>query len=182
MYNQAVAEIMVDGLRRYGYDPQESRPIFLVGYSGAGQLAVGPAIYVKEWLHAPVYIITVGGVFASDPSIMAADHLYYLFGRKDAVHQWGMIAPGRWSMTVASDWNRARRQGKVTMIDMGPMGHTGRSGYLDHKATLPDGTFFVDKTVATIAEIIHRHEHEQPRENVQEAIPAVSNVLAVENG
>jgi hypothetical protein len=61
-------------------------------------------------------------------------------------------------MTVASDWNRARRHGKVTMVDMGAMGHTGRGGYLDHKAALPDGTFLVDRTVSTIAEIVQRHE------------------------
>lgn len=158
LYNQAVAEVMVDGLRRYGYDPVQPRPIFLVGYSGAGQLAVGPAIYLKEWLHAPIYIVSLGGVFASDPSLMAANHVYYVYGKKDAVHQWGFLAPGRWSMTMASDWNRARRHGKVTMIDMGPMGHTGRGGYLDHKAQLSDGTFYVDKTVATIAGIVQRHE------------------------
>jgi hypothetical protein len=157
MYNQAIAEVMVDGLRRYGYAPEDARPIFLMGYSGAGQLAVGPAIYLKEWLHAPVYIITIGGVFASVPSIDAADHLYYIYGQKDSVHSWGLLAPGRWPMTMASEWNRARRHGRVTKIDMGPMGHTGRGGYLDHKMALPDGTFYVDKTVAVISEIVERH-------------------------
>jgi hypothetical protein len=166
MYNQAVAEIVVDGLRRYGYDPVQQRPIFMIGYSGAGQLAVGPAIYLKEWLRAPVYIIALGGVFASDPSLEAADHVYYLHGQKDSVHKWGMLAPGRWPMTMASAWNRARRRGQVTMIDMGPMGHTGRGGYLDHKAVLPDGTFFVDRTVECIAEIVRRHE--QPRAAIEE--------------
>lgn len=181
MYNQGVAEVMADGLLRYGYDPEQPRPIFLIGYSGAGQLAVGPAIYLKEWLHAPVYIITLGGVFASDPSIEAADHLYYLYGQKDSVHLWGLMAPGRWPMTMASDWNRARRHGKVTKIDMGPMGHTGRGGYLDHKMALPDGTLYTDKTVSVISEIVQRHQ-QQPLQNAaqkesveQMALPAVHN-------
>jgi hypothetical protein len=178
LYNQAVAQVVVNGLRRYGYDPDQPRPIFMLGYSGAGQLAVGPAIYVKEWLRAPVYIVVLGGVFASDPSLEAADHVYYLFGQKDSVHKWGLLAPGRWSMTVASAWNRARRRGKVTMIDMGPMGHTGRSGYLDHKATFPDGTFYVDRTVKQIAEIVERHA--QAREDVRGPVSPPSGLLALE--
>lgn len=161
MYNQAIAEVMMNGLHRYGYEPEQKRPIFLVGYSGAGQLAVGPVLYLKEWLQAPVYIIVLGGVFASDPSLEAADHIYYLYGEKDSVHQWGMLAPGRWPMTVASDWNRARRRGKVTMINMGQMGHNGRGGYLDHKSMLPDGTLFIDQSVATIAALVQKNEDER---------------------
>jgi hypothetical protein len=179
MYNQAVGEVMVHGLLRYGYDPEEPCPVFLMGYSGAGQLAVGPAIYLKEWLRAPVYIISLGGVFASDPSLNAADHLYYLYGQKDSVHQWGLLAPGRWPMTVASDWNRARRRGKVTMVDMGPMGHTGRGGYLDHKMALPDGTLHIDKTVATIAEIVHRHEQSPEQLGEDEQAPLTTVVSSV---
>jgi hypothetical protein len=159
MYNQAVAEVVVNGLRRYGYELEQRRPIFMMGYSGAGQLAVAPALYLKEWLHAPAYIVVLGGVFASDPSLEAADHVYTIYGQKDAVHKWGLLAPGRWPIVVASSWNRARRRGKVTMIDMGPVGHQGRGGYLDHKALLPDGTFNVDRTVELVAEIVHRHEH-----------------------
>ncbi|MCC6458275.1 MAG: hypothetical protein IT328_25205 [Caldilineaceae bacterium] len=173
MYNQAIAEVMVDGLRRYGYNPDDARPIFLMGYSGAGQLAVGPAIYLKEWLHAPVYIITIGGVFASNPSIDAADHLYYIYGQKDSVHSWGLLAPGRWPMTMASEWNRARRHGRVTKIDMGAMGHTGRGGYLDHKMALPDGTFYVDKTVAVISEIVERHTQHAALNSGRAALPQV---------
>jgi hypothetical protein len=157
MYNQAVAEIVVNGLRRYGYDPENPRPIIMVGYSGAGQLAVGPVTYLKEWLRAPAYIVVLGGVFASDPSLEAADHVYYLYGQRDSVHKWGLLAPGRWPMT-ASAWNRARRQGKVSMIDMGPVGHTGRGGYLDHKTTLPNGTVRVDYTVQLVTEIVQRHQ------------------------
>lgn len=178
MYNQAVAEVVVNGLRRYGYDPEHRRPIYLIGYSGAGQLAVGPAIYLKEWLRAPIYIVALGGVFASDPSLEAADHVYYLYGQKDSVHKWGLLAPGRWPMTMASSWNRARRRGKVTMIDMGPMGHTGRGGYLDHKAQLPGGVFFVDHTVMVMAEIVRRHE--VPAREVEHGPTPVAPALALE--
>jgi hypothetical protein len=179
MYNQAIAEVMMNGLRRYGYEPEEKRPIFLLGYSGAGQLAVGPVLYLKEWLQAPVYIIVLGGVFASDPSLDAADHIYYLYGEKDSVHRWGLLAPGRWPMTVASDWNRARRRGKVTMINMGQMGHNGRGGYLDHKSALPNGILYVDQSVATIAGLVKEKEGELRPDN-ERSSPAAPE-LAIES-
>ncbi len=157
MYNQALAQVMVDGLIRHHYDPNDPKPIFLMGYSGAGQMAVGPVVYLKEWLQASVVTILLGGVFASDPGISATDHFYQLVGRKDSVHRWGLLAPGRWRISVGSDWNRARRQGKVTVVDMGPMDHTGRAGYLDHKTLLPDGTQYLDKTVATVGELVEQH-------------------------
>ena len=157
MYNQALAQVLLDGLLRYGYQPEQRKPIFLMGYSGAGQLAVGPVAYLKEWLNAPVYIITLGGVFVSDPSMDFADHFYDLRGDKDVIPNYALLAPGRWPFTVASEWNRARRRGRVTTINLGPMEHTGRNGYLDHKSFLPNGMSFLDKTVEVVAEIVHRH-------------------------
>ena len=157
MFNQAVAEVVIHGLQRYGYDPTDPRPIFLLGYSGAGQLAIGPVTYLKEWLCVPVYTISLGGVFASAPGMEDADRIYHLLGRQDRAPRWAMIAPGRWPFMVSSHWNRARRQGKFVAVDMGDMGHTGRGGYLDHKSTLPDGTLYIDRTVTTIVDIVRRH-------------------------
>jgi hypothetical protein len=160
MYNQALADVMVHALLRHHYDPSSRKPIFVMGYSGAGHLAVGPVSYLKEWLQVPIYIISLGSVFASDPGVLAADHFYHLSGTRDSVHRYGYLAPGRWPMIVASDWNRARRQGKVTEINLGPVGHTGRGGYLDHKRGFADGTSFMDKTVEAVAEIILHHLQE----------------------
>lgn len=160
MYNQALADVMLHGLLRYHYDLAARKPVFVMGYSGAGQLAVGPVVYLKEWLQSPVFIVSLGGVFASDPSLMAADHVYHLAGQNDSIHHFGYLAPGRWPTSVASDWNRAKRQGRVTLVDMGEVGHTGRGGYLDHKRALPDGTAYMDKTVQALREIIERHVEE----------------------
>jgi hypothetical protein len=154
MFNQGVAEVIVYGLMRYGYTLDSRAPIYLIGYSGAGQMAVGASLYLKEWLDSPVFVISLGGVFGSDPSMLQIDHLYHLVGNKDKVEPWWRLAPGRWPLFATSEWNRAVRQGRVTYIDMGPMVHTGGGGYLDAKATLPDGTAFVDFTVATVAEIV----------------------------
>lgn len=156
IFNQAVAQVFLHALLRYNYDPAGDRPVYVIGYSGAGQMAVGCAQYLREWVQGPVYIISLGGVFDSDPGLLAATHTFHLHGTMDRSHHLGLIAPGRWPFFPASAWNRARRQGQVTEINMGPMGHTGRGGYLDSKHTLPNGTQFVDHTVAVIADIVRR--------------------------
>ncbi|MGL4650990.1 MAG: CAAX protease, partial [Caldilineaceae bacterium] len=97
IFNQGVAEVTVNGLIRHGYTPERSAPILLIGYSGAGQIAVGSALYIKEWTRAPVYVISLAGVFASDPAMLRIDHLYHLVGSKDTVEPWWFMAPGRWS-------------------------------------------------------------------------------------
>ncbi len=157
MFNQATAEILTHGLLRYDYDPQGDVPVYVIGYSGSGQMAVGAARYMKEWIQAPLYVISIGGVFKSDPGLDAMDHLYHLYGAKDRVHKFSLADLGRWPIYRSSIWNRVRREGKVTEINVGPMGHSGRGAYLDAKTALADGTLFVDKTVAVIKEIVAPH-------------------------
>ena len=153
--------MIVSGLLRHGYplasDPKKAgaRPhVFLIGYSGAGQTALGASTYVKEWLNCPLEVISLGGVFNSDPSLLQIDHLYHLVGSKDSIERIGLVAPGRWSVLRTSEWNRAIKQGLVTRIAMGPMKHTGSGGYLDAKSYLPDSTSFVDHTVAIVEQIV----------------------------
>lgn len=154
LFNQGVAEVVVTGLLRHGYAPESNAPILLLGYSGAGQVAVGCSLYLKEWTQAPTYVISLAGVFASDPAMLQIDHLYHLVGSRDNVEPWWFMAPGRWPVFATSEWNRALRQGRITRIGMGPMRHSGAGGYLDAKSVLPDGTQFVDHTVRVVSEII----------------------------
>lgn len=154
IFNQGVAEVIVNGIIRYGYTLDSNAPVFLIGYSGAGQMTVGASLYLKEWLNSPVYVISLGGVFGSDPALLEIDHLYHLVGTKDSVEPWWRLAPARWPFFATSEWNRALRQGRVTRVDMGPMKHTGLGGYLDAKTALTDGTLFVDATVRTVQEIV----------------------------
>jgi hypothetical protein len=172
MFNQAAAEVVLDGLLRYDYDPQSEKPVYLVGYSGAGQIAVGAAGYLTEWIKAPVRVISLGGIFSSDPSLLIIDHLYHLFGTKDRAQKLNLLAPGRWSMLPASEWNRMRRNGRATAIHMGPMCHTGRGGYLDASSELPDGTAYVDRTVEVVASIVQRSMFATGRGVVRSTQPA----------
>ncbi len=166
LFNQGVAEVIVNGLLRHGYTLESDAPIFLIGYSGAGQMAVGSALYLKRWLRSPVFVISLGGVFGSDPALLAVDQLYHLVGSKDTVEPWWVLAPGRWPLFATSEWNRAVRQGRVTRVEMGPMVHTGAGGYLDAKTRLPDGTLYVDATVEKMCHIV---EGELARVAVAEA-------------
>ncbi len=157
IYNQAVAEVLLHSLLRYNYDLQNQRPVYLIGYSGAGQMAVGAVSYLREHIQAPIYVISLGGIFSSEPGLLAADHVYHIYGSADWACKLGWLAPGRWPIFPSSDWNRARRQRLISPLMIGPMGHSGSGGYLDIKSHLPSGVSHMDHTVATIRSIVEQH-------------------------
>jgi hypothetical protein len=157
IYNQAMAEVLLHGLLLYNYDINSNTPVFIIGYSGAGQMAVGAVTYLRELINAPIYVISLGGIFSSDPGLLAVDHLYHLYGTEDWPRQLGLIAPGRWSFFATSEWNRARRQGLITMVNVGPMRHTSAGGYLDIKTLLPNGLSCMDHTVGVMSDIVRKH-------------------------
>ncbi len=154
IYNQAMAEVMLDTVMRYDFDPASKTPIFLIGYSGAGQMAIGAVTYLREWTKAPIYVISLGGIFSSDPGLLVANHVFHLWGTNDKAQIWRFLMPGRWSWIATSEWNRALRQGRVTIIRMVGMGHTGRGGYLDRNPPADGGLPNIDRTVAVVVNII----------------------------
>lgn len=156
IFNQAVAEVFLLALLRYSYDPANNEPVYIIGYSGGCQIAVGAAGYLAEWLQRPVYVISLGGVFGSEPGLLSVKHFYHLYGTGDRFHRLGFVAPGRWPFFPASAWNRARRHGLITEKMIGPMGHSGRGGYLDARNRAEDGVAYVDHTVQAITDIVRQ--------------------------
>ena len=156
MYNQGVAEVLFHGLLRYDYRPECEMPVFLVASSGAAQIAVGAAPYLKELVNAPVYVVSVGGVFGSDPGLLDIDHIYHLYGSKDAAVRWSNLDAGRWPISASSTWNRAKRQGKVSEVCLGAMCHSGRGSYLDFRAKTATGQPYVEKTAQTVSAVIDK--------------------------
>lgn len=155
IYNQGSAESIYAELRRHGYLNGSGIPITLIGYSGGGQIAVGAASYLKEITHAPLEVISLGGIICSDPGVRVLDRLYHLYGEKDSVQRLGKICfPGRWAILPYSDWNWAKANGIVQMVNMGPIDHTGEKGYLDSQETMSDGRSYLDQTVDTIVAIV----------------------------
>ncbi len=94
MYNQASAEVLMDGLLRYNYDLSRPVPVYLLAYSGAGQIAVRAAGYLAEMIGAPIRVISMSGIFSSDPSLLKIDHLYHIVGSKDRSQTLNLLAPG----------------------------------------------------------------------------------------
>jgi len=155
IYNAGIAREIGYSLVNKGYLLSASKPIWVIGWSGAGQIAVGASRYLHQLFQAPIYVISVGGVILDDPGIADIEHLYHLEGSKDNFPRLGdILSPGRWPFVKRSAWNRAREEGRITVIVPGPMKHTGNGDYFDHKSFLPDGTSYAKRTAQVIAEIV----------------------------
>ena len=159
IYNQGSAEMIMRGLELHGYEAGSGVPVTLIGYSGGGQIAVGAAPHLRSVLNAPISVVSLGGVISSDPGLLALEHLYHLYGRRDMVQRTGnFLFPGRWPILPYSAWNQAKQKGVIKLIPMGPADHTGPKGYLDAESFLPNGLSYLDATVETIARIVESEE------------------------
>lgn len=155
IYNQAMARVITHGLVRHGYDPEQPLPVFVMGYSGAGQIAVGAAPYLREQIGGPVYVILLGGIYGSDPGLLAVDRVYHLYGENDTSQRLTpLVFPGRWPLMWYSDWNQARRRGRIVFRNLGPMAHAGSTGYMTTSQQLADGMTFQAATIAAVDTIV----------------------------
>jgi len=153
--NAGVAREISKSLFRNGYPIEGGIPVVTMGWSGGGQIAVGVAPFLNLGLNAPIYVVSIGGVLTDDPGITFVEYLWHLQGSKDKFPMLGdILFPGRWSVNKRSAWNHFKRAGRMTVIDPGPMIHTGKGDYFDPKTKLPDGQTHVEKVVAIIAESV----------------------------
>ncbi|MFV9507225.1 MAG: hypothetical protein AB4911_21965 [Oscillochloridaceae bacterium umkhey_bin13] len=156
IYNYGVAEMILRGLLRQGYQPGQGTPVTLLGYSGGGQIALATAGYVQATLRVPVQVISLAGVFSASPSLNQISAFTHLYGTQDNQVKAGYFFPGRWPLFQGSPWAIAQNQGKVRLICLGPMVHSGRNGYLDATKQIEDGRSFQAVTADAIAEQIRR--------------------------
>lgn len=151
IYNFGVARELTRSLIRHGYPPGSGIPIAVMGWSGGGQIAVGVAPYLREALGAPVYVVSIGGVMSDDPGLDQVDHLYHLQSSEDPFPRiTEVLYPGRWRIMRHSHWYRAEDAGRISVIDPGPMRHTGKGDYLDRNTILPNGQSNLDRTIDVI--------------------------------
>ncbi len=154
VYNAGFARVLVHHLQQYGYDPDNPKPVFIVSYSGAGQIAAGAVKHLAAY-ELPVYALMLACFFTEGPGVVNARHLWEFIGSADAVYRFCYsFTPSRWRVWP-SDWSRFVKSGKMTRVDMGAMSHTGRGGYLDRNSHLPDGNSYIDFTAAQFADIIN---------------------------
>ena len=155
VYNQGEVQVILNSLLQNSYRPGSSVPVTLIGYSGGAQIALGAAAYLRRALNAPITMISLGGVMASDRGLKTITHLYHLEGSKDHVQTLGAVVfPGRWPIVANSYWNQAKRQGKLSVVPLGPVAHHGRESYLDKNCFFNDCRSFLEGTLETICRIV----------------------------
>lgn len=152
--NQGLAQVLVHSLLSHGYDLNRHTPVTLIGYSGGGQMSMGAVSFLKKTLQAPIEVISLAGVISGNTGALIAEHLYHLVGEQDSVEKLGPVMfPGRWPIAFLSNWNRAKRRGKITVISLGPVGHNGDNGPMGD-GLLPDGRTCLEQTVELITGIL----------------------------
>ncbi|SHK01211.1 hypothetical protein SAMN02745244_03753 [Tessaracoccus bendigoensis DSM 12906] len=141
-------------LQRHGYVPGSGDPVYLVGFSGGAQMALGAGWFLRG-IGVPVSLISIGGIFGDDPGLDRMGHVWHLTGSKDKMHYLGDIAfPGRWPTAPLSSWGRAKRDGRITAKVIGPMQHDGAKAYFGRRAVGPDGRNHADITRDEVVAIL----------------------------
>jgi hypothetical protein len=154
-YDRGTAALMVRQLRRAGYEDGSGVPVFLIGYSGGGQVAIGATPFVREALGGPVVVLSLGGVLAADPGLLSAQRVVHLIGSGDNVQKLGaLLFPGRWPLFPHSPWHQARKYGKLRTLVIGPCDHAGAGGYLDETLHVADGRSYFEVTVDVIVSLL----------------------------
>ena len=153
IYNQGAARVIEDALISAGYDRSSGLPVTIIGYSGGGQIALGATTFLRASLNAPIDIISIGGVVASDPGLHALRRFHYVYGGGDNIRRLGAIMfPERWPVMAHSEWNAAKRDGRLVLHRMKKMFHAGPRGYFG----LPkrDGVSNNERTLAKVLDIM----------------------------
>jgi hypothetical protein len=155
LYDRAIGAEITEQLRRAGYRPGSRTSIALLGYSGGAQLATGAVHEVSTRLGAPVTVILLGGFHNGANDVTLAVGIHQLTSSEDAIERVGrLVFPPRWRLASGSQWNRARRAGKIDVHRLDPAHHVGPSSYISPTARLPDGRSYLDRTTDEIVGIL----------------------------
>ncbi|RZM75309.1 peptidase [Leptolyngbya iicbica LK] len=146
--NRGLAQVLYDSLIYHGYQPGSGTPISLIGFSGGGQMSMGCVRYLQQVTEAPIEVISIAGVISGNTGAMAVDKLYHLAGDLDPVEKLGVkLFPARWPIAPLSNWNKAKRRGRIVFISLGEIGHSGANGPMSIGRQLPDGRTPLQQTV-----------------------------------
>jgi hypothetical protein len=170
-YAYGFAKEMIKGLLRYGYRPEDPRPVTILCISGGGQLSQAAAPYMKAWLGCKLRLISVGSVMADDDGTEDLAEIVHLSGSQDVTQYVGRVLGYKsWPIFPNSIWNRYVRSGRLHIIPVGPMKHMGWGDYFSRSVKLPDGTPHVQKTAELVISLLapfpagqnHRRPHARP--------------------
>ena len=156
VFNRGTAQVILNSLRQRDYRP--GTPLTLLGYSGGAQVALGAVPYLKYALDVPVEVISLAGVVSGNNGVAEIDQMYHIKGDRDLLAQIGaMMFPKRWPLFPWSDWNKAKAEGRIRLISLGPVTHNGATGPIDPVCTLPDGCSHLHQTMEIVMSILSGH-------------------------
>jgi hypothetical protein len=156
VYNQGIADAMIDRMHAANPIPQNTRSLqlILIGTSGGAQVALGAVPHLDRWLDSKLIVVSVGGDFDGEVGFIEVDHVYHLQGRRDWVEDLNaFVFPSRWPITVGSPFNQARRQGRYTVQLSGPHTHDGEQGYFGMETVEGSDKTYVELTLQEVNQL-----------------------------
>ncbi|HOC12540.1 MAG TPA: hypothetical protein PKJ61_01495 [Propionicimonas sp.] len=154
-YNVGTAQEVMRALRRHGYPMGSGLPVTLIGWSGGAQISIGAAWYLGMGGRIPLQVISVGGMMADDYGLDRIQKLWHLRGSKDPLEKLGgILFAGRWPHAVFSPWTNALKDGRIEIIDLGPMQHNVKDHYFDANSIAPDGRSYLQVTEDAIVAVL----------------------------
>lgn len=153
--NFGLAQEIGQSLLRHGYQPGSGKPIYLIAYSGGGQMSVGAAHYLRPVFDTPVMVIGLGGVIADDPGLKTIDRVVNLMGSQDLFRVLSpLLFPGHLPFVYYSKWNRARHAGRLRTIPVPGITHFGRRDYFSRSTKQADGRSHAEIVATIVAQEI----------------------------
>lgn len=155
IYGQGQAQVILTALLKAGYQPGSGVPLTVIGYSGGVQVGLAAAPFLKRALKAPLAMISLAGVMASEAGLDWVDLMYHLESPTDRIPMWGQVLfPGRWPIMRGSHWNRMLRSDRLRFVNMGPMRHNGPGSYLDD-SVVKHGESNLERTTTVMVGLVH---------------------------
>lgn len=153
IFNQGAASVIESALLAEGYARGSGAPIVIIGYSGGAQVAAGAAPFLSARLKAPIDIVSIGGVMASDPGLNYVRKLHHLTGGKDNIERLGAaMFPERWKAAAYSEWNAGKRDGRILIRKLDGVSHAGIGGYFGRVPV--NGVTNAERTLDAVAAMI----------------------------
>ncbi|HQZ00902.1 MAG TPA: hypothetical protein PKV13_02885 [Propionicimonas sp.] len=154
-YNVGTAQEVMRALLRNGYSVESGKPVTLIGWSGGAQISIGAAWYLGMG-RIPLRVVSVGGMMADDYGLDRIQKLWHLRGTKDPFEKLGgVMFAGRWPHAAFSPWTNALKDGRIDIIDLGPMQHNVKEHYFDANSIAPDGRSYLQVTEDAIVAVLN---------------------------
>ena len=167
-YNIGTAREVVEALRRKGYQLDSGKPVTLIGWSGGAQISIGAAWYLGMG-KIPIRVVSIGGMMSDDPGLARVDQLWHLRGSEDVFEKLGgVMFAGRWPRAAFSPWSDALADGRIDIVELGPMHHNGKEHYFDTLSLAPDGRTYLKVTIDAVIAVLTK----QPVKTIPAGSPA----------